>query len=206
MVRATGEATITVKPDRAQITVGVLTQAASAEAAAAKNASETSDVLNELKQALGGGGEIKTRGYSIGPDYEYSTGNPPKISGYHASNSVLVTVNDLTLVAKIIDAATKSGANQVNGISFSLRDDEAVRAQALTEAARKARANGEAIAKGLDLHVVRVLQAETTEVSPVRPLVFQAGVVRAAKAQVATPIESGTLDIHASVTVTLEVQ
>ncbi len=203
VVRATGEATVTVKPDRAQISVGVVTQAATAEAASLQNANQTSEVLKELKQALGGGGEIKTSGYSIGADYQYSTGKPPKIAGYHANNSVLVIVNDLSLVGKIIDAATQSGANNVNGISFSLRDDEGVRAQALAEAAKKARANAEAIARGLDLRVVRVLQAETTEVSPVRPLVFNA---QMGKGQVTTPIESGTLDVHANVTVTLEVQ
>ncbi len=203
VVRATGEATVSAKPDRAEISVGVLTHAPTAEAASAQNASQTSEVLKQLKQVLGARGEIKTSGYSIGADYQYASGKPPKIAGYHANNSVLVTVNDLFLVGKIIDAATGSGANNVNGISFSLRDDEVVRAQALTEAARKARANAEAIARGLDLHVIRVLRAEATEASPIRPLVFKAEM---AMAQASTPIESGTLDIHATVTVTLEVQ
>ena len=203
VVRASGEATVSAKPDRAQVSVGVITEANTAEKASQQNASQTSDVLKMLKDLVGSAGEIKTTGYSIGPEYQFSSGNPPKISGYHANNTVLVTVSDLSFVGKIIDAAVKSGANDLT-ISFLLKSDDTIRAEALREAAKKARANAEAIAYGLDLHVVRVLQAETTNVTPIRPIMLQAGAM--AKAATPTPIEAGTLDVHASVTVTVEVQ
>jgi uncharacterized protein YggE len=124
------------------------------------------------------------------------------VIGYHASNAVLVTVDDLSLVGKIIDTATGAGANNINGIAFTLRNDEAARAQALAEAAAKARASAEAIAKALHLQVVGVANAEATEAPVMRPLFAQAKMNAAAP----TPIETGTLDIHASVVVTLQVQ
>src|SRR5947209_14425697 len=115
IVRASGEATVTAKPDRAQVTIGVLSQAPTAQAAAAQNAAQTTEVLNAMKGALGGNGEVKTAEYSISPDYQYSRdGSSPKVIGYNASNSVLVTVDDLSLVGKIIDTATHAGANNIN--------------------------------------------------------------------------------------------
>jgi hypothetical protein len=164
-------------------------------------------VLASLKRALGVAGESKTTGYTISPQYQYENGHSPKITGYQASNTVLVTVNDLSLAGKEIDAATSSGANNINGISFSLRDDTAVRAQALAEATAKAHSAAEAIAKALALRVVGVLQAETTEAPVIRPLSRNFGMMaQTAASRVATPIEAGDLDVHASVTVSFEVQ
>jgi uncharacterized protein len=207
VVRASGDATVTAKPDRAQITIGVLSQAPTAQAASAQNATQTTAVVDAVKRALNGNGQIKTTEYSIAPDYQYSKdGSASKVIGYHASNTVLATVDDLSLVGKIIDTATHAGANNINGIAFTLRNDEAVRAQALGEAAAKARTNAEAIAKALNLQVLGVFSAETTEAPIVRPLFAQAKATAQVNAVAPTPIEAGTLDIHASVVVTLQVQ
>ncbi len=201
-VRASGEATISAQPDRAEISVAVSTKAPMAEAAAAQNASQTAQVLDALKRVLQGGGALKTAGYSLNPEYQYEQGRAPQLTGYHANNSVLVTVDNLALVGKIIDTATQSGANSIAGVSFTLHDDAAVRSQALAQAAAKARENAEAIAKALNLHVIGVMDAQTTDTPIVRPLPMQAR----AMAQTPTPIEAGTLDIRASVVLTLEVQ
>ena len=52
-------------------------------------------------------------------------------------------------MSKILDAAAAAGANNINGISFSLRDDQPARSEALAHAAVKARESAEAIAKAL---------------------------------------------------------
>jgi hypothetical protein len=206
-VRATGEATVTARPDRAQISIGVINQSSTAQAAAAANATQTAQVIDAIKRVLGEGGELKTSGYAISPQYQYTTGRAPKITGYQASNTVLIIVNELHLLGKVIDAASDSGANNINGVSFSLKDDSQVRNQALGEAAAKARAAAEAIAKALNTHVIGVLEAETGEVPTFRPIApsFRA-MAGPGQAGAPTPIESGDLEIHATVTVTLEVQ
>lgn len=206
VVRASGEATVTAKPDRAQVTIGVLTQASTAQAASAKNATQTTEVLEAVKRALGVNGQVTTTGYSISPDYQYSNGSPTKVTGYHASNTILATIDDLSLVGNIIDKATSAGANNINDIGFTLRNDEPVRTQALAEAAAKARASAEAIAKALNLRVVGVISAEATEAPTVRPIFAQARAAAQLKTAAPTPIETGTLDIHAGVIVTLQVQ
>ncbi len=206
-VRASGEAVIHAKPDRAEIIIGVSSRAASAQAAGAKNAEESSRVQAAIKQALDSGGEVKTSGYSLSPQYDYSNGHAARLTGYEANNTVNVTVDQLSLLGKVIDAATGTGATNINGISFTLKDDSAVREQALSQAATKARANAEALAKALDVHVVGLLAAEPTEMPVIRPLAKSFQAAPAAMAMRAeTPIEAGDVDVRATVTVTLEVQ
>ncbi len=202
-VRALGEATISAKPDRAEVSVAVSNLSQTAEAAAAQNATQTAQVLDALKRALQGGGSLKTSGYSITPEYKYEQGKAPLLTGYNATNSVEVIVDNLALVGKIIDTATQSGANSIAGVSFTLRDDSAVRSRALAQAALKARENAEAIANALHLRVVGVSEAQTADAPIIRPLPMARMKVMA---ESATPIETGTLDIRASVVVTLEVQ
>ncbi len=205
-VRATGEATVSVRPDRAQISIGVITQTPTAQAAAAANATQTTQVIEAIKRTLGEGGELKTTGYSISPQFQYTAGRAPKTTGFQASNTVLVIVNDLSLLGKVIDAASESGANNINGVSFSLKDETAARTQALTEAAAKARTAAEAIANALHTHVIGVLQAETAEAPTVRPMMRSFSALAVSAGAAPTPIEAGDLDLHASVTVTLEIQ
>src|ERR671930_199953 len=68
-VQATGTATISVAPDQAQFTAGVITQGASAQDAAQQNATQTAAMLNALKSVLGTSGTVQTVGYSVSPRY-----------------------------------------------------------------------------------------------------------------------------------------
>ena len=202
-IRATGEATVSAKPDRAKLDIGVVTQAANAQNAAAQNATQTESMVAALRKSLGAAAEIRTSGYSLTPNFRYAKdGGQPTLSGYTASNTVEIITNELANVGKVIDAGTQAGANNVRGLEFQLKDEAPVRAQALTEAARKARASGEAMAAALGLKVVRVLSAE--EGGP--PQVIRPMRAMAMKAEPSpTPIESGNIQVQASVTLTLEV-
>lgn len=208
VVRASGEATVTAKPDRAEMSIGVQTQAATAQEASAQNATQTSHVLDVIKRTLGSGGEVKTSGYSVSPQYQFpKDGGPGRVVDYLASNTVVVTINDLSLASKVIDAAAGSGANRIEGISFTLKDDSDVQARALAEAAAKARASAEAIAHALNLQIIGVLQAEAGGgTSPIRPMMMQARAMGAMSTAQPTPVEAGNIEVHASVTVTLQVQ
>ena len=205
-VRASGEAVVTATPDRAQLSVAVTTLAPTAQASSSQNATETAQVIEALKRAIGRNGEVKTTGYSVAPHYEYPAGHPAKLTGYETANTVLVTTDDIASVGTIIDAATGAGANTINSISFTLKDDSEVRAKALSEATLRAKANAEAIARALNVHTAGVLQAEPSEPPVVHPLTMPLMKSAAYAQQAATPIETGTLDVRATVTVTLAVE
>ena len=202
-VKASGEATIQAQPDEAEISLGVETQAADAKTAVTQNAAQSNHMISAIRQVLRNAGEIETREYAITPEYKYQPDKAPVLTGYRANHTVAVRTHELALVGKILDTATAAGANKIQGIAFTLRNDEALRAQALSKAAQTARANAEAIASGLNLHVVRVLEAESEQTTPVRPLFARAQVMAG---DVSTPIQTPAIEVSATVTVTLEVQ
>jgi uncharacterized protein len=201
-IQTSGEAKVTAQPDRARIDLGVVTQASNSQAAAEQNAQKLETTLSRLRQMLGTGADIKTISYTIQPNYRYpKEGGQPEITGYTATNIVRVTLDDLTQVGKVIDASTQAGANRIQNLQFMLKNESAVQAQALREAAAMARNKADALASALALRIVRVLTVVETSpvVVPVRDLTF----ARAEGA--ATPIEPGTIEVGATVTLTVEI-
>lgn len=201
-ISTTGEATVTVKPDRAQIDVGVVTQAATSQTAVTQNAQKLEATLAKLRQLLGSNADIKTISYTVTPNYRYPReGGEPTITGYTATNIVRVTLDDLTKVGSVIDTASQAGSNRIHNLRFTLKDEGPVQAEALREAAVQARAKSQALASALGLKVVRVLSVveSGSPVIPVRDVAF-------ARAETAsTPIEPGTIEVRATVAYTVEV-
>jgi uncharacterized protein YggE len=205
-IRVTGDARVTAQPDRVQIDLGVQTQAPLSQDAASGNARQLEAVLAAVRKAAGPGAQLKTVSYSLSPNYQYHTGGgEPTISGYTALNVVQVTLDDLARIGDCIDDATRGGANRVQGIQWTLRDQDTVRAQALREAATRARAEAQVIAAALDLRILRVLTVKESspQIVPVRHMAVAR--VTAGATEAPTPVEAGTLDVSATVTLTVEV-
>ena len=206
-IRVTGDSKVTARPDRVQIDVGVTTRATHSQEAAQQNARDVDAMLAAVRKSAGPTAVLKTISYSLNPNYQYHpNGAEPTLTGYTATNVVQVTLDDLAKIGSVIDSAAQSGANHVQGIQFTLRDQDAVRAEALREAALRARAEAEVLAGALGLRVVRILSVEelSPRVMPVRPY-MGAPRAAAAMAEVVTPVEAGTLDVTADVTLTVEV-
>lgn len=208
-IQVTGEATVTAPPDQAQIEIGVVTQAPQPEAAAAQNARRLEKVLSDLRGIVGPEGRVQTVGYSLRPDYRYpgQEGGQPTITGYTATNVVRVTLNDLARVPRVIDTAAGQGANRIQALRFELKDEGAVLAQALREAASRARAKADALAAALNLQIVRVLTVSESgggpvPVVPMRDAMF----ARAEASGPPTPIEPGTVEVRATVNLVVEVR
>lgn len=206
-IEVTGQAEVSRAPDRVYIDIGVTTQARKSEDAASQNAERLSAVIAAVKGAAGPGAQLTTTQYSISPNYNYPRGGgTPTVVGYTASNVVRVRLDDLGRIGRVIDAATQAGSNNVQDIRFALRDEQAPRDEALREAALNARQDAEALAGALGVGVVRVLAVSESgpEARPV-PIYAQA-MGRLAQARVTpTPVEAGTIDVTATVTLTVEV-
>jgi uncharacterized protein YggE len=202
-IRASGEGVVSIRPDQLKINVGVTTQARTAQEAVDANATRVTEVLNALRQLLGANADIKTVNYSVSPNYRYPTGGgQPEITGYTATNTSEVTSSDLTLAGRIIDVATQAGASTVTGLRFGLKDPDPARREALRQATQQARSHAEAIAQGLNSRLGAVLAAAegfTTR------LVGTTAEDRGAATAATTPIETGTLEVRAVVTLELEI-
>jgi uncharacterized protein YggE len=205
-VQAIGEATVSAKPDQAIIDIGVVTQGATAASAATQNAKQTDAALADLHKILTPRDQLKTTSYSVRPNYQTpKPGATATIGGYTATNVVEVVLDDLSLVGNVIDAALQSGANNIQKLQVGLKNPQAIRSQALRDAAVQAKASAQAIAAGLGVQIVRVLSAE--EYSPaddVGRVNYQAKAPLAPGAPT-TPVEVGTVEVTAIVTLKVEV-
>src|SRR5262249_33889676 len=143
-VRAIGSATIPVKPDKAVIQFSVVTTAATAQDASTQNANQVTAVLNALTGLLGPNANIQTLSYSLTANYNFPQNQSPVLTGYTASNTVQVTLTDLSIIGKTIDTGVQAGANRVQGLQFGLQDDQPSRQQALTAATKQAKAHADA--------------------------------------------------------------
>lgn len=205
-VSVVGDAVVQVQPDTAILTISVVTQARRALDAQQDNATKSDAVVQALKTAAGTGAEVKTSGYSVQPMRVYKEGQPPTITGYEARNSVTVTLSDLKKLGNVIDVASQSGANDISGISFTLKQDRAAREQALADATREAMNKAQTIARALGGRVVRVVEVQEEGFQRPPVPVYQAEAFMAKRDSVATPIEVGSLDITSRVQLIAEVE
>jgi uncharacterized protein YggE len=205
-VTASGEAVITVDPDQAEIDIGVVTQARNAPDAVKENATKAARILAEVKKLLGKDDEVKTAGYSLTPNYRYPQGGKPEITGYTASNMLRIKTGNLANVGKLIDASMQAGANNINRLAFTLKDEHAAQIQALRMATHKAKTKADELAAAVGLKIVKILALNEGD-RGVRPIVMP--VARAqmdATAAPPTPVEVGTIEVRASVIVTGELE
>ena len=207
-VSVVGEAVVTSSPDTAVLSLAVVTQNASASEAQAENASRTDAVVRAVRAAAGAGAEVKTGGYSLQPQFVYKEGAAPVITSYVARNNVVVTTGELSKVGAVIDAASRAGANSVDGLSFILRRDEQARGQALAGATQAAMGKARVIAEALGGRVVRILEVQEGSLyRPPVPIVRgTAGRMAEMQASADTPVEVGSLDIRAQVQLVAEVE
>lgn len=203
-ITVTGEAVMSAEPNQAQIDIGVVTQARTAPEASKDNADRLTRVLAEIKKLLGKDDEVKTSGYALTPNYRYPQGGKPEIVGYNGSNTVRIKTNNLEIVGRLIDAAMQAGANNVNRLLFTLKDEQAAQLEALRSASAKAKTKAEAVAASLGLKIVKIVSVAEGE-RAVQPVFRQAMAARAEAAAAPTPVEPGTVEVRSTVSMTVEV-
>ena len=141
-ISVTGEATVLVPPDLAEIDGGVTSEAKTAREASEANNAAMGKVLQALKGAGIEEKDIQTARLSLQPQSAPNRSGPSAIAGYRASNRVTIRVRDVTKVANVIDTLVGAGANEIGGINFVVSQaskllDEA-RERAVADARRKA--------------------------------------------------------------------
>ena len=199
-VQANGSATLLANPDQAQLEAGVVTNAATAQDSAQQNATLTTAVVQAIKAVLGATGTVQTVSYNVSPRYSTSPGQTQTIVGYITMNTVRVTTTDLSILGRLIDAANQAGANNVGNLGFGLQDPEPKVQQALALATKQAMGHANAIAAGLGTTIGPVISAQ--QGSAYSPVVVP-GVATGA---VTTPVQTGTVSVFASVSLTAALQ
>ena len=211
-VAVTGETNMKAQPDSAVVVLSVITQGAQAFNAQQDNARKSDAVIHALQASAGASPEIKTSDYSLRPQYDGRYNKLPKIIGYEARNSVMVTMSDLSKVGAVIDAASRAGANSVENVSFILRDNSPARGQALAEASRQAMSKAQSIAQSMGGHVVRVVEEQEagalSALPDARPMsnTYEASSDGRMMLSKSTPVESGPLNVSSRVQLVVEIE
>lgn len=198
-ITVTGVGTVTSVPNEATFTVGVQSEGATAREALASNSDQMNRVIAALKSAGVDRSDIKTQDVSVSPSYR----DEGEIDGYTARNSVSVKIENLSKAGAVLDAASNAGANEVYGPMLSRSNQDKQEAEALRDAVGDARRKAEALAKAAGVRLGSV--TAITEGFSGGPEPYYAGGAERAVLDEAAPIEPGTQDVQASVTVTFAI-
>ena len=211
-----GEGIVRVRPDAARIRVGVLSEGASPTEVAQENATRMSSVVDAVKKSVGepalssGTVEIRTDAATLTPIYADRGSHPakPALNGYRANNSLRVLIRELDqrspgFLGAIIEQANKVGANEISGPEFLVFNDAKPLVEARVNAIEDARTKAETYAKALNVRLGRVIAVKELERRH-GPMPMMAR--SASQADAAPPIETGTNEIVARVTVVWELK
>jgi uncharacterized protein YggE len=202
LITVTGTGKVTVKPDMADVSLGVQVQRDTAKAARDEAATTMNQIIAALKNLGIADDDIQTSMISVNPMYDYNSSSM-RVTGYEVSNIVSAHVTDITKVADVIDDAVAAGATTVNGVSFGVADQTSVENQARDAAVKDARSHADALAAAAGVTISGV--ASISETATYTPWPYYSGAAdaagRAPAPEVPTPVKPGTQDITITVTV-----
>lgn len=199
-----GEGVVKVAPDQAWVRIGTESRSKNSKDAQQQNASVMTAVQQKLS-ALGIPKDaIKTVGVDLQLEFDYRDGRQTP-RGYVARNTIEVRVDELAKLGDVLDAAMGSGATNLHGLRFDVKDREKQEQQALQLAVVNAMEKAQAVAAGAKRGLDRILRIEESFVgrSP-QPMMMERAA--AARADAATPVEAGELELRAQVRVTAAIK
>lgn len=193
-----------IAPDMATISLGVMTEGATAAEAMQANATKMSQVMAALRKGGLPERDIQTSSLNLSPRYRYEDNKPPILTGYQASNQVTITVRDLKRLGPAVDASVGAGANQVNGISFGLADSTAAENAARQKAVKALAAKADLYAQATGHRVSRLINLSEGGASypnPPMPMMVKAF---AQREMADTPVSPGEVKIRVDVSAVYE--
>lgn len=204
-ITVVGEGKVKIKPNIARANIGVEVLRPTVEEASAANKELIEAVINALTEAGIDKADIQTSGFSVYAERFGQDGPLPddKVN-YRVSNNVAVTIRDLDSVGEVLDAAMKSGANNIYGIEFSLEDNRATKAEARKAAVEDAKAKAEELALLNGVNVGDVLNVSEV-IGGATPFANYSQTTNAYGGGGGQPIQPGELEINAQLQISYEI-
>jgi uncharacterized protein YggE len=199
-ISVSGTGKVVISPDIADLRLGVSATKPTVKDARAAAAASMTAVIAALRSLEIPDADLKTTQLSLQPVYVYTSGNPPRLTGYTVSNAIVATIRDLDKVAPAVDGAMAAGATTMNGITFRVADPARAEVQARQAAMAQAKAKADTLAASAGVAIGGVASiSETSSGTPY--LSTYAGEKAAAPSDVATPIEPGSNEVTVTVSV-----
>ena len=205
-ITVTGSGEVLIPADVAVISLGVNVRSAEAPSAQA----EANEVIAKIREALTAAGideeDISTGYINLYAAYDYSS-SVERITGYNASSTLAVKVTDMSRVGEVIDLAFGAGANMLDGVSFSAKDDTAARAEALKAAGADAKAKADVLAEAAGLgklELENITEGGVYAYDSGANNFSAKGMITEQAEDAATVIRAAKICVSASVTITYE--
>ena len=205
-ITVTGSGEVLIPADVAVISLGVNVRSAEAPSAQA----EANEVIAKIREALTAAGideeDISTGYINLYAAYDYSS-SVERITGYNASSTLAVKVTDMARVGEVIDLAFGAGANMLDGVSFSAKDDTAARAEALKAAVADAKAKADVLAEAAGLgklEIDSIAEGGVYAYDSGANNFSAKGMITEQAEDAATVIRAAKICVSASVTITYE--
>ncbi|MCE5221675.1 MAG: SIMPL domain-containing protein [Clostridium sp.] len=190
-----GKGTVSVKPDAAEVVLGVVTENTQLEVAQEENAKAIQQVINSIEEIGVLPKYIQTQNYNIRPNYDYINGRQV-FRNYEVSNNLKVLIRNINSAGEIIDTAVKNGANTVSDISFVISDQTKYYYEALRLSTIDAQNKASVMANKLNVKLnIIPIQINEQDKGTIAPL----GIMTLKQVSNATPIEAGENTIIADI-------
>jgi uncharacterized protein YggE len=198
-----GEASLKRAPDQAFVSIAAEARAAS-PAEAQRNAAESMKAVQAAISKAGIDNDaVRTTGYSMQPDMEY-TGGRSRVRGYIVRNQLEVRVDELQKLGGVIDAAGQSGATSMAGLRFDIKDRATIEREALRLAVQDAMARARAIASGANAQLGAIVRID--EQGGYEPPQIQTMAAMRMEKAADTPVSPGELEVRAQVQLTVGIR
>jgi uncharacterized protein len=214
-ISVSGYGKISAPPNVADITLGVVSQAKTAREALSANNAKMDALQKVLKERGVASKDLQTTNINVTPQYtrpsspqEAQSGEfVPRIISYEVSNSVSVTVRDLSKVGELLDAVVTAGANQMHGIRFRIDEPDAMLDVARKKAMADAKKKAELMAGEAGVVVgfpITIRDEPNAFVPPYAPMMGRSFAMAAASPTV--PVAAGEQELSVTVHVVYELK
>lgn len=207
VIVTTGEGSVKQAPDRAWVSIAAESRARTAQEAQRLNTEAMTAVVEKIKAAGVPADAIQTTGYNLQPEFDYQNGKQT-LRGYVARNQVQVRVDVLAKAGEVITAAVGTGATNVSGVRFDLKDRDTHEREALRMAVQDARRRADAAARGAGVTIDRVVRIEEQRdmSDGPRPMMMAMGGMLKTDQAAAVPLEAGEIEVRSRVTLTVSIR
>ncbi len=200
-----GEGKVTAKPTLGQISVGLYTEGAEVPVVQEENSRKVNAMIAAMKDLNIAEADLQTNTYNIAAKYEYKDGTQ-RVIGYTVSQNIEVKVRDLSKVGTVLSRVGQLGANQVNGVNFTIDDPASLKQEARRKALEDARSKANELAKALGVEIVHVVTFSESGGTQAPMPMYRAEAMVASAAPTAPDIQAGSLDVISRVSVTYQIR
>lgn len=151
-ITVSAQGVVTVDPDIAYIRLSIQEQRTTAKEASDAVNLKMQDVFKVMEEMGVEKKDLKTLNFNLSPQYNYQN-SPPDLYAYQAENRVEVTVRDMEQVGELLAAALDAGANNVETVSYDLKDKTEAYEEALKLAVQSAADKAGIMAEALSVQV-----------------------------------------------------